>query len=438
MDEVDFEKSSKNKLNITDLASVALRDKIIPFVESFSESFVNITDEEKKSVCGRSYYELGKTYYDKADIENAQICFEKCFIFAERPRDNFSILKAYAFLIRISSEKKLAQKVEEYIAQVEVLLDELSKSLKTLSSEYFYNLGALHHYKSNFKEARENYEFALKKSKEDGNLELVSKCLFGLAQNYYNSQDFKESLKFIIELENIFKKVKKDYLAGATYHFKAKVLFEMGEMDQALENFSLANRKLHEKKCWNLQGYIFLEKGRTLREVGQYDMALKYFELALEITDSESYKRLGQLIIKEIEDVNDLNVDIYFDRINRQVKERTIGIIDFKHRFVLLEILSLLASKPGIFFDKEDLARKIWKDEYNPLIHDKLIYTSVSRLRKLIEPKTKKGKVHRRKYIIRGKDGYTFNPSAKVRLHTKISNHYSDIAIGNIDISSIV
>ena len=70
------------------------------------------------------------------------------------------------------------------------------------------------------------------------------------------------------------------------------------------------------------------------------------------------------------------------------------------------------------------------------LIHDKLIYTSVSRLRKLIEPKCDEGKKEsKRKYILRGKDGYTFNPLAKIRFYMeqKTSSYKS---IGNVDLSS--
>ena len=81
-------------------------------------------------------------------------------------------------------------------------------------------------------------------------------------------------------------------------------------------------------------------------------------------------------------------------------------------------ILFLLAKNSGSFYDKHALAQEVWQDDYNPLIHDKLIYTSVSRLRKLIEPK--KGQ-EKRKYIIRGKDGYTFNPNVKIRFQNSSS-----------------
>ena len=101
-----------------------------------------------------------------------------------------------------------------------------------------------------------------------------------------------------------------------------------------------------------------------------------------------------------------------------------------------------MAKNAGSYYDKEDLAKSIWKDEYNPLIHDKLIYTSVSRLRKLIEPKIstengRKIKSEKRKYILRGKDGYTFNPGAKIRFHMD-SKFVVNKTIANVEISSPV
>ena len=69
------------------------------------------------------------------------------------------------------------------------------------------------------------------------------------------------------------------------------------------------------------------------------------------------------------------------------------------------------------------------------MIHDKLIYTSVSRLRKLVEPK--QNKESRRKYIIRGKDGYTFNSSVKIRFYRE-NKELIDKPIANVELSSPV
>ena len=97
---------------------------------------------------------------------------------------------------------------------------------------------------------------------------------------------------------------------------------------------------------------------------------------------------------------------------------------------------------PGLSASTISRLKSIWKDEYNPLIHDKLIYTSVSRLRKLIEPKIpttedKDDKTPRRKYILRGKDGYTFNPRVKIRFHSE-TKYVSEKMIANVEITSPV
>lgn len=206
---------------------------------------------------------------------------------------------------------------------------------------------------------------------------------------------------------------------------------DTGKFPEANRNYDQAISLLQEKNCWNLYGYILLGKGIVLKKQGEFNQALIYFNLGLS-TINEKFRRLRELYLSQVADVNDSSVDLYLDRHNRVIHEKTLGTIDFKHRFVLLEILFLLAKNPGGSFNKEDLAKSIWKDEYNPLIHDKLIYTSISRLRKLIEPKG-----GNRKYILRGKDGYTFNPRVNARFHKEVDLGAKKV-IGNVEISSPV
>src|SRR5690606_17862702 len=68
-----------------------------------------------------------------------------------------------------------------------------------------------------------------------------------------------------------------------------------------------------------------------------------------------------------------------------------------------------LASQPGKIFTKEELVDKIWRESYNPMIHDSKVYTSISRLRKLIEPDFR-----RPMYILNERDGYAFNPAIQL------------------------
>lgn len=401
-----------------------------------SELSENSTTENEvtKSDVGRSYYQLGKVYYDKADLNKAEESFIKGLVYADPIRDGFTILKTYGFLIRIASEKLEDSNAQKYILESEKLMELLGRQLPTLNSEYFYNLGVVKNYSGNFEEAKSNFELAYKKSSEENEPELLSKCLLALATNAFYRKDFELSLRYLDQLNDLLKIIKKFYLSGAMYTYYAKIFIELNENDKALNYYKLANEYLQSKKCWNLYGYILFGKATALKKAGQFDTALSMYHLAQESIDTTVFKRLNHLIEAEIEDVNDSTVDLYLDRTNRKIVEKTLGTIDFKHRFVLLEILFLLSKNPGTYFDKEQLAKMIWKDEYNPLIHDKLIYTSVSRLRKLIEPDDAEAK---RKYIIRGKDGYTFNPQAKIRFHMEVRTN-SERSIANVDLSSPV
>ncbi len=405
-----------------------------PALGLFQDDLKKITSEITNSDIGRSYYQLGKVYYDKADLDKAEEAFVKALSFADPIRDGFSILKTYGFLIRIASEKLEDTKAQKYIHESEKLMDALSRALPTLTSEFFYNLGVVKNYSGSFEEAKANFELAYKKSSEENEPELLSKCLLALATNSFYRKDYETSLRFLDQLNDLLKIIKKFYLSGAMYTYYAKIFIEMNENEKALNYYKLANEYLQSKKCWNLYGYILFGKATALKKAGNFDDALNMFHLAQESIDTAVFKRLNHLIEAEIDDVNDSTVDLYLDRTNRKIVERTLGTIDFKHRFVLLEILFLLSKNPGTYFDKEQLAKMIWKDEYNPLIHDKLIYTSVSRLRKLIEPEDGDAK---RKYIIRGKDGYTFNPQAKIRFHMEVKTN-SERSIGNVDLSSPV
>ena len=389
-----------------------------------------------KDELGTALYQLGKSYYDKSDLVKSETCFREALKCSSGPQDSFVVLKTLGFLIRICSEKLEDKNASHYIESAEVVVEELTSGLGSLNAEYFYNAGIVKNYRGLFEESRASFELAYAKSKEENEPELLSKCLLALAVNHFNRKEYEKTLGYLEQLGQLLRIIKKTYLSGAMNLFFGKTYMELGDYQTSLRYLTEANRTLQDKKCWNLYGYILLAKGTVYKLMGDYASASAVFDLAKENTDRQVFRRLTALLENEINDVNDSSVDLYLDRSNRKITERELGTIDFKHRFVLLEILFLLSKNAGIYYDKEQLAKSIWKDEYNPLIHDKLIYTSVSRLRKLIEPSADRGQ--RRKYIIRGKDGYTFNPLAKIRFHMEGRALKSEKAIGNVEIGSPV
>jgi tetratricopeptide (TPR) repeat protein len=381
---------------------------------------------------GQGHYRLAKIYYDKADFEKAEEHFLMSLARTELPQDAFAVFKIYGFLIRIYSESLNEREANKYIDLSSSLLDQIVATLPSLNGEYFYNAAVVHTYKGDFTEAQKNFNLAYRKAQTENEPELMAKSLYAMATNAFQMKNFTDAVNHLSQLNELLNILKKGYLKGSMHLLWGNALRELGDYTNSLPQYDLAMKLLHSKRCWNMHNYVLLNKGVALKKMGEFSKALMLFGIAQNSLDDEYFKRLQQLIMMEVEDVNDSSVDLYLDRHNRVIHEKALGVIDFKHRFVLLEILFLLAQTPGTYYNKEDLAKMIWKDEYNPLIHDKLIYTSISRLRKLIEPKGIK-----RQYILRGKDGYTFNPRINARFH-KENEVVKQKNIGNIEISSPV
>lgn len=379
---------------------------------------------------GQGHYRLAKIYYDKADFEKAEEHFLMSLARTELPQDAFAVFKIYGFLIRIYSESLNEREANKYIDLSSSLLDQIVATLPSLNGEYFYNAAVVHTYKGDFSEAQKNFNLAYRKAQTENEPELMAKSLYAMATNAFQMKNFTDAVNHLSQLNELLNILKKGYLKGSMHLLWGNALRELGDYTNSLPQYDLAMKLLHSKRCWNMHNYVLLNKGVALKKMGEFSKALMLFGIAQNSLDDEYFKRLQQLIMMEVEDVNDSSVDLYLDRHNRVIHEKALGVIDFKHRFVLLEILFLLAQTPGTYYNKEDLAKMIWKDEYNPLIHDKLIYTSISRLRKLIEPKGIK-----RQYILRGKDGYTFNPRVNARFH-KENEVVKQKNIANIEISS--
>lgn len=374
-------------------------------------------------------YRLGKLYYDKSDLKTAKVYFEEALKQCSGKRDFYFEFKILGFLIRISSEQLDNRNFEYYVQRSHVIADSHYTQEEGLGAEIFYNMGVSQTYCGRFEEAVQNFKLAVSTSKKEGAVEVLVKSYYALASGYYQRKDFELALAYLRELRISLKNLKKDYLQGSMNLLYGDIYFELGNYDTAMDYYQKACSYLVTKSCWNLHGYIMFRQGITQKNKGEYQRSLWYFQMAKQCINDQQFLRLNQLIRDEINSLNDSSVDIFLDKRNRVVKERTLGHIDFKHRFVLLEILFLLAREPGVHFSKNKLVDLIWGNEYNPLVHDKLIYTSISRLRKLIEPDQEQ-----RKYIIRDRNGYLFNPHVNVRMQAD-----SDAGLKNgVDISSPV
>tara|TARA_Y100000815_G_scaffold131496_1_gene118827 strand:- start:105 stop:578 length:474 start_codon:yes stop_codon:yes gene_type:complete len=155
-------------------------------------------------------------------------------------------------------------------------------------------------------------------------------------------------------------------------------------------------------------GYTYLLQGET-------SMGKVYLNLAKRSIDPKNNIFMGNAIDRVMDkyaDISESEFDLVLDEEAHQLLEKKKGKVDFKSQFILLDLLKLFMSQPGQVFSKEALVEKVWKQEYDPRVHDNKVYVTIKRLRKLIEPD-----YDRPKYIFRSKQGYYLNKSAKVMVH---------------------
>jgi tetratricopeptide (TPR) repeat protein len=143
-----------------------------------------------------------------------------------------------------------------------------------------------------------------------------------------------------------------------------------------------------------------------------------YEEWAMELRRLDGHaQRYVYEFFEDFHFIQNQAIDIEIDRNSHYVREKHLGEIPFHNKFTLMRILCLLAETPGKEFSKEQLAKEIWEQEYNPLRHDNNIYININRLRKLIEPNPRESR-----YVMNGSRGYYFNPAMKVNISSKISD----------------
>ncbi|AZZ35390.1 hypothetical protein CIK05_00760 [Bdellovibrio sp. qaytius] len=354
-------------------------------------------------------YELGKLYCDRGDYQLAlpNLIEAADAYLAEK---NFEVyLKAAQHILRIYAEREEFERLSAY---KEKLQDTVIRENIQLNSRVYYVFGIAAVYKGQVENGLEYFKIALDHALKTDHKEDICFAILGIAICYRHQKRYEESLKEIYNL-NIFTQFTDNAdLKTSVLSVNANILIDLKKYDQALDLLWQAYDVTKQSKKMATSLTIMGNIGVCLFELGQRDAAKIYFDLVLRSVDTDNSKKILRTYENYIDSYKNTNKDTFdlsFDFDNHLVKERQLGKIDFKNQFILLDLLKLFISKQGEVFSKEYLVEHIWKQEYDPAVHDNKIYVTIKRLRKMIEPD-----YDRPKYIFRSKNGYFLNKSIKV------------------------
>ncbi len=356
-------------------------------------------------------FELGKLYYDRGEFNPAVENFIEASkaSFAEK---NFTqYLKCMNLLLRIYAER---EQYEEINLTKEKLQDLVLKEGFELNSKTYYTLALCASYKGQVETAMDYLQKALAIGLASDNKEDICYAIFGLAMTYSHPSMNRHSdaLKEIYNLQVFFQVYPMPDLQASSLFLNADILKQMKKYDEAIEVLWKAYDIVKETRNVVMSTYLMGGLADAYFEIGDKDMARTYISLAQRSVDSENQIRLARMVKNLSEKVggeSQTNFDLIFDEANHAVTEKKLGRIDFKNQFILLDLLRLFVQNQGQIYSKEFLVENVWKQPYDPAIHDNKIYVTIKRLRKLIEPDYEKPK-----YIFRAKNGYYMNKSARV------------------------
>lgn len=356
-------------------------------------------------------YEIGKLYCDRGDYVLALPSLKQAAQMNLDEKNHPQYLKCIQSILRIHAER---EEFDEVTKIKESLHDLVIREGSELTSKTYYVLGLCSSMKGQQENAVEYLKKALALALEKDNKEDMCYAILGLALCFKNLKKYDEALKELYNLNIFLQVLNIPELKAAASNANALILMELKKYEQALDILWISYEELKNTKQLPLAISILGNIGIVLFEMGQKDAAKIYLNLAYKSIDAENNKRALKQISKylvQLDDENRGSADLVFDMDNHSVIEKNVGKIDFKNQFILLDLLKLFIGNQGHIFSKEYLVEHVWKQNYDPEIHDNKIYVTIKRLRKLIEPDYDKPK-----YIFRAKNGYYLNKSTKIQM----------------------
>lgn len=355
--------------------------------------------------------EVGQLYCERGDLFLAIEKIQKAADLFEKAQDATGYVDCINLLLRLFAETEQ----DERIHQVkERLQDAVIKEKLEPNSKTYYTLALCASYKNQLETALDYLQKAQALALASNNKQDICFAVSGFSIVYRRQGRFAEALKEIEKLNVFLEVLDIPELRVSTLLTHAQILADQRDFDKALDLLWKAYETVRSEKTMRMHILLLYTIGWVYKKAGEKDLARLYLNLASKAVDPMNMIRLAKNIQQDLNELgleDNRKYDLVFDLENHSVIERRLGRVDFKNQYILLDLLKLFVQNQGHVYSKEYLVENVWRQSYDPAVHDNKVYVTIKRLRKLIEPD-----FDRPKYIFRGKNGYYMNKTAKVLL----------------------
>lgn len=353
--------------------------------------------------------EVGRLYCDRGDLLLAIDRLEAASEIFLREQDGCNYIRCTNLLLRIFAETEQFDRIN---AIKERLQDLVIKESIAPNSKTYYTLALCASYKDQLETALDYLHKAMALALSNDNKIDLCFAISGFSIIYRRLGRLPEAIKEIEKLYVFFEVLDVPELRISTFLTHAQILAGQKDFRRALELLWAGYELVRVNKTLHMHIYFLYSIGWVYLKAGDRELARLYLNLAAKSVDPQNLSRLARQINEDLRELGadeNKKFDLVFDMENHAVTERRLGRVDFKNQYILLDLLKLFVQNQGQVYSKEFLVENVWKQPYDPSVHDNKVYVTIKRLRKLIEPD-----FDRPKYIFRAKNGYYMNKSAKI------------------------
>lgn len=360
-------------------------------------------------------FEVGKLYSDRGDLILAIEKLEEAadlFLKGSEPNQYVNTVNR---LLRIYAE---TEQFDHINAIKEKLQDLVIKENIEPNARTYYTLALCASYKDQLETALEYLQKSLTLALAKDDKADICYAISGFSIIYRRQDRLDEALKEVEKLNVFLEVLEIPELRISTLLTHAQILAGQKEFEKSLELLWRAYEMVRTHKTMQMHIYLLYSLGWVYLKAGDRELARVYLNLATKAVDPRNMPRLAKQIEEDLLELGldeNKKYDLVFDLENHSVVERRLGRVEFKNQYILLDLLKLFVQNQGQVYSKEYLVENVWKQPYDPAVHDNKVYVTIKRLRKLIEPD-----FDRPKYIFRAKNGYYMNKTAKILLDQSV------------------
>lgn len=342
--------------------------------------------------------ELGRLYFKIANFETAIVNLREGMANARAERDWASWCRYLPLLLRIYAERL-------DFAAVQALKCELAGVREAESlpehSGIRYTFGIADCYEMRLDSAREHFTVACALAL---GLSERAQAQFGLATVDLHQGRPHAAAARLRELQRDLHDSLLLDLKLATGSLLALTLRDLGQLDLALDLLGPLQVTCRAEQNLFMSLNVLYSFGTIYQRKGQVEKARHYFEMVQALTVPKDLPHMEKQVAERLRELSEMKPQFQL-KADRSVITPTGQEISFGGQFILRELLKIFGARPGQTLSKEEIVRRLWKEEYNPLVHDNKIYVTIRRLRRMLEPEAPQSE-----YILSVRDGYQFNP----------------------------